>query len=137
MTSSASPDMSIAQHSCDSPAERGPQFVRVAELRRAPLAFVLDGKAATALSGDTVLTAILMQQREVRRSEFSGEPRAGFCLIGACQDCWVRSEEGARLRACSTLLVEGMRIVTRGLAPVGCAVDPAGVADATADGAAS
>ena len=94
--------------------QHGPQFVRVAELRRAPLAFVLDGKAVTALSGDTVLTAILTQQREVRRSEFSGQPRAGFCLIGACQDCWVRSEDGTRLRACSTLIAEGMRIVTGG-----------------------
>jgi predicted molibdopterin-dependent oxidoreductase YjgC len=107
--------------------QRGPQFVRVAELRRAPLAFVLDGKAVTALSGDTVLTAILTQQREVRRSEFSGEPRAGFCLIGACQDCWVRSEDGTRLRACSTLLAEGMRIVTGGAVAAGCA--------ASADGA--
>jgi D-hydroxyproline dehydrogenase subunit gamma len=93
--------------------EPGPQFVRLAERQRPPLAFVLDGKDATALAGDTVLTAILMQQRSVRHSEFSGEPRAGFCLIGACQDCWVRSEDGTRLRACSTLLAAGMRIVTR------------------------
>ncbi|MGF6724458.1 hypothetical protein P3T43_003826 [Paraburkholderia sp. GAS41] len=94
-------------------AESGPQFVRIAERQRAPLAFVLDGKDVTALAGDTVLTAILTQQRSVRHSEFSGEPRAGFCLIGACQDCWVRSEDGTRLRACSTLLKAGMRIVTR------------------------
>ncbi|WP_244106320.1 (2Fe-2S)-binding protein [Paraburkholderia phenazinium] len=100
----------------ESSAERGPQFVRVAELQRAPLPFVLDGQAVSALRGDTVLTAILTQQRQLRHSEFSGEPRAGFCLIGACQDCWVRSEDGARLRACSTLLAEGMRIVTRSAA---------------------
>jgi len=48
----------------------------------------------------------------VRVSEFSGTPRAGFCLIGACQDCWVRTEAGARVRACSTPIAEGMRIVT-------------------------
>jgi D-hydroxyproline dehydrogenase subunit gamma len=92
---------------------QGPQFVRVAETARAPLTFYLDGREATALAGDTVLTAVLMQQQRVRDSEFSGEPRAGFCLIGACQDCWVRTEDGARIRACSTPLAAGMRIVTR------------------------
>jgi predicted molibdopterin-dependent oxidoreductase YjgC len=89
------------------------QFVRVAETARASVSFVLDGIEVEALAGDTLLVAILTQQRHARRSEFSGEPRAGFCLIGACQDCWVRSEDGTRLRACSTPLREGMRISTR------------------------
>lgn len=90
------------------------QLLRVAEAGRAPLSFFLDGVEVGALMGDTVLTAILMQQRHVRHSEFSGEPRAGFCMIGACQDCWVRCEDGARVRACSTLVKPGMRVVTNG-----------------------
>ncbi|TDN62460.1 (2Fe-2S)-binding protein [Paraburkholderia sp. BL10I2N1] len=102
--------MSVAE---SARSDEGPQFVRVAETARAPLSFVLNGEDVSALAGDTVLTAILTQQRRVRDSEFSGEPRAGFCLIGACQDCWVRTESGARVRACSTPLVAGMRIVTR------------------------
>ena len=89
------------------------QFVRVAETQREPLSFFLDGHEVTALQGDTLLTAVLMQQRRVRESEFSGAPRAGFCLIGACQDCWMRAEDGTRLRACSTLVTQGMRVVTR------------------------
>ncbi|SDC90201.1 (2Fe-2S)-binding protein [Paraburkholderia lycopersici] len=89
------------------------QFVRVAETARARVSFVLDGVEVEALAGDTLLTAILTQQRHLRRSEFSGEPRAGFCLIGACQDCWVRDEDGTRLRACSTPLREGMRVLTQ------------------------
>ncbi|SAK48263.1 NAD(FAD)-dependent dehydrogenase [Caballeronia fortuita] len=89
-----------------------PQFVRLAEKDRARIAFVLDGAPAEALAGDTLLTAILMQQRHVRQSEFSGKPRAGFCLIGACQDCWVRDENGRRLRACSTRIEAGMSVVT-------------------------
>jgi predicted molibdopterin-dependent oxidoreductase YjgC len=92
---------------------REPQFVRLAETRREPLRFFLDGREAVALQGDTLLTAVLMQQRRVRDSEFSGAPRAGFCLIGACQDCWMRTEDGRRLRACSTLVSEGLRVVTR------------------------
>ncbi|MEP9324708.1 (2Fe-2S)-binding protein [Paraburkholderia phymatum] len=90
------------------------QLLRVAETGRTPLSFFLDGVEVGALTGDTVLTAILMQQRHVRHSEFTGEPRAGFCMIGACQDCWVRCEDGTRIRACSTLVKEGMRVVTNG-----------------------
>ncbi|WCM24009.1 (2Fe-2S)-binding protein [Paraburkholderia bryophila] len=101
-------------HADDTAAGRAePQFVRVAEMQREPLRFFLDGREVGALQGDTLLTAVLMQQRRVRDSEFSGAPRAGFCLIGACQDCWMRSEDGKRLRACSTLVTEGMRVVSR------------------------
>ncbi|SAK60593.1 NAD(FAD)-dependent dehydrogenase [Caballeronia glebae] len=91
---------------------RAPQFVRLVETQRARISFVLDGAPAEALAGDTLLTAILMQQRHVRHSEFSGKPRAGFCLIGACQDCWVRGEDGKRMRACSTRVEAGMRVCT-------------------------
>lgn len=91
------------------------QFVRLAEADRAPVFFMLDGIPSSALEGDTVLTAILIQRRALRVSEFSGEPRAGFCLIGACQDCWVRSEDGQRLRACSTRIEGGMRLLTDSL----------------------
>jgi hypothetical protein len=90
-----------------------PQFVRLVETRREPLHFFLDGRELAALQGDTLLTAVLTHQRRVRDSEFSGAPRAGFCLIGACQDCWMRTEDGRRVRACSTLVTEGLRVVTR------------------------
>jgi D-hydroxyproline dehydrogenase subunit gamma len=88
------------------------QFIRVAETERASVSFFIDGVEVRALDGDTLLTALLTHQRHVRHSEFSGEPRAGFCLIGACQDCWVRCEDGTRLRACSTPVRAGLRIVT-------------------------
>jgi hypothetical protein len=92
------------------------QLVRLNEKDRAPLSFHLDGVKVSALEGDTVLTAILTQQRHVRHSDFSAEPRAGFCLIGACQDCWVRCEDGTRFRACSTLVCEGVRLLTADVA---------------------
>ena len=82
---------------------------------RQALAFELDGQACSARVGDTVLTAILTQAERLRESEFSGLPRAGFCLMGACQDCWVQSVDGRRLQACSTLLEAGMRLRTKGL----------------------
>lgn len=85
---------------------------RVAETGRAPVSFVLDGRDVTALQGDTVLTAVLTHAAQLRRSEFSGEPRAGFCMMGACQDCWIATESGERLRACATFVQQGMRLVT-------------------------
>ena len=85
---------------------------RVAETSRPSVAFVLDGKPCTALQGDTVLTAVLTQTAQLRRNEFSGTPRAGFCLMGACQDCWVQTVDGERLRACSTFVQPGMSLVT-------------------------
>ena len=90
-----------------------PILRRIAEQGRAPVAFVLDGVAVTALQGDTVLTAILTQHERLRETEFSGAARAGFCLMGACQDCWVRTGAGASIRACSSFIAPGMRLFTR------------------------
>ncbi|HWW04552.1 (2Fe-2S)-binding protein [Collimonas sp.] len=87
-------------------------FTRVAETQRASITFSLDGRSVTALAGDTVLTAVLTQADSLRLSEFSGKPRAGFCLIGACQDCWMRTEDGQPVRACSTEIQSGMRLLS-------------------------
>ncbi|QRF57388.1 (2Fe-2S)-binding protein [Variovorax paradoxus] len=85
---------------------------RVAETGRATVPFTLDGAPASALAGDTVLTAVLTQAAQLRRNEFSDAPRAGFCMMGACQDCWISTAEGERLRACSTFIAPGMALVT-------------------------
>ena len=79
---------------------------------RDEIAFALDGRACTAFEGDTVLTAILTRSQRLRQGDFSDAPRAGFCLMGACQDCWVQLESGERLRACTTMLVPGMQVRT-------------------------
>jgi predicted molibdopterin-dependent oxidoreductase YjgC len=102
------PERKIAVH-----LENGrAQFVRVAALDRPPLVFFIDGVRAEARAGDTILTAILANRRHIRAFEFTDERRAGFCLMGACQDCWVQAADGAPLRACTTLVAPGMEIVT-------------------------
>ncbi|MER8373132.1 (2Fe-2S)-binding protein [Mesorhizobium sp. M1406] len=88
------------------------RIVRLAERDRGQLHFFLDGQIRSALAGDNVLTAMLASGHALRKSEFGPEPRAGFCLMGACQDCWVWQDEGPRVRACSTLVTEGMRLRT-------------------------
>ena len=94
-------------------ATAGGRLVRLAETRREPVRFLLDGVERTALAGDTVLTAILTNAPALRQAEFGPERRAGFCLMGACQDCWIWQEQGPRLRACSTPVADGMRLLTR------------------------
>jgi hypothetical protein len=93
-------------------AGSGGRFVRLAETARPALQLLIDGQPATALEGDTLLVALLTHGRRVRSSEFGDGTRAGFCLMGACQDCWVWDEAGQRLRACSTVVSEGMTVRT-------------------------
>lgn len=85
---------------------------RICEGDREVIALFVDGRSVAAQRGDTVLTAILVNVGRLRTSDVSGEPRAGFCLMGACQDCWVATEAGDRLRACTTFAEPAMRLVT-------------------------
>ena len=77
-----------------------------------PVRILVDGAEVTAYAGESVLVAVLAARNALRRHEFSDEARAGFCLMGACQDCWVWQQEGPRIRACSALITEGMRLLT-------------------------
>jgi NADH dehydrogenase/NADH:ubiquinone oxidoreductase subunit G len=88
------------------------RFVRLAESGRSPLTLVVDGKDVRALEGDTLMVAMLSAGGALRQSEFGDGRRAGFCLMGACQDCWVWTEAGERQRACTTVAAPGMRIRT-------------------------
>lgn len=88
------------------------QFRRLAETDRAAVRLQVDGETVEVLRGDTILTALLLRGRRLRLSEFGDGPRAGFCLMGACQDCWVQLGDGGRVRACTTFVGDGMQIVT-------------------------
>ncbi|MCG7391597.1 (2Fe-2S)-binding protein [Microvirga sp. ACRRW] len=59
-----------------------------------------------------MLAVLLLNGKVVRHLEFGGAPRAGFCLMGACQDCWVSLVGGERVRACTTLAADGMAVWT-------------------------
>lgn len=85
---------------------------RMARQELLPVPFFLNGQACSGRVGDTVLTAILTHTDQLRLSDFSGTPRAGFCQMGACQDCWVLTGDGERIRACSTVLEPGMNLRT-------------------------
>src|SRR5471032_499210 len=88
------------------------KFVRLSETGRSPVRFSIDGETVAGFEGDTLLVAMLCNTDHVRHSEFGPETRAGFCLMGACQDCWVWTVDGGRLRACTTVVRAGMSIST-------------------------
>jgi NADH dehydrogenase/NADH:ubiquinone oxidoreductase subunit G len=72
----------------------------------------VDGEEIMAYAGESLLVAVLAARNALRKHEFSDEPRAGFCLMGACQDCWVWLADHARVRACTTIVADGMSILT-------------------------
>jgi hypothetical protein len=74
--------------------------------------FTFDGEILTGHSGETILTAILCERPALRQSEFLTEMRAGFCLMAACQDCWIWTRDGLRLRACSTPLSHDLDLLS-------------------------
>ncbi len=89
------------------------RFVRVAEKNRSVVELEVDGEPCQGLEGDSLLVAVLSHRPALRQSEFGDGDRAGFCLMGACQDCWMWTPEGDRLRACTTTVSAGMRVLTR------------------------
>ncbi|MDR7145146.1 (2Fe-2S)-binding protein [Rhizobium sp. BE258] len=88
----------------------GPMRLPIAKAEE--ITITVDGEAYAARLGETVLTALRMGPGHVRHFEFAAEKRAGFCLMGACQDCWLWQEDGQRLRACTTRAECGMRLAT-------------------------
>ncbi|UUZ72322.1 (2Fe-2S)-binding protein [Polaromonas sp. P1(28)-8] len=88
------------------------RFIRLAETARESVQLQANGRTIRALEGDTLMVALLDHVGHLRHSEFGDGVRSGFCLMGACQDCWVWTEDGERLRACTTAVREGLRIVT-------------------------
>ncbi|AAO53799.1 (2Fe-2S)-binding protein [Pseudomonas syringae pv. actinidiae] len=88
------------------------RFVRLGERDRPVVSLLVDGAPIEALQGDTLMVALLTRKATLRQSEFDSGRRAGFCLMGACQDCWVWTRSGERLRACSNEVRDGLDIVT-------------------------
>jgi D-hydroxyproline dehydrogenase subunit gamma len=98
------------------PVPQAGLFRRLVPRDGAPIPFTIDGAPAEAREGDLLLTAILLHRAALRRFEFGEGNRAGFCLMAACQDCWVSLADGRRLRACTTPVEPGMAVVIDGAA---------------------
>ncbi|SHO55982.1 (2Fe-2S)-binding protein [Vibrio quintilis] len=89
------------------------RFIRLDETDRKTVTLWINGQQSEALEGDTIMMAILCNESTLRKNEFGDHGRSGFCLMSACQDCWVWTESGQRIRSCSAYVEEGMKIVTQ------------------------
>ena len=89
-------------------------FHRLVARQGGRIPFAIDGEPAEAREGDLLITAILLHRPALRRFEFGEGGRAGFCLMAACQDCWVLLADGRRVRACSTAVEPGMAVIVEG-----------------------
>lgn len=88
------------------------RFVRTTARNGKRLQFHFENVLMEGFEGETVLTALLCNTDYLRQFEFSEAARAGFCIMAACQDCWVWCDDGTRLRACTTPLIGGMRLLS-------------------------
>ena len=93
------------------------QFHRISDRPGTRVPFTIDGEPVEAREGDLLITAVLLHRTALRRFEFDTASRAGFCLMAACQDCWVRLADGRRVRACSTGVEPGMAVLIEGDGP--------------------
>ncbi|WP_208245337.1 (2Fe-2S)-binding protein (plasmid) [Rhizobium sp. T1470] len=91
---------------------REKSFKRLCAIAPPVIEFAVDGQSVMARAGETVLVALNTELGHVRNFEFHHERRAGFCFMGACQDCWLWKTSGERIRACTSLVEAGMSLST-------------------------
>lgn len=96
------------------PPAHVPRLERLGRRSAARVEFHIDGVPAEGLEGDTLLTALLTNRSDLGALGPDPRRRAGFCLMGICQDCWVRLADGRRVRACTTRLESGMAVLLEG-----------------------
>lgn len=70
--------------------------------------FHFDGAEIRGQAGETLIAALLRHSARIGRSEFDATPRAGFCLMGSCQECTLWDQDGHRLRACMIEVCAGL-----------------------------
>ena len=79
-----------------------------------PVVFSFDGEEITGREGEPLLPALLASGvRVLRTMPDLGDPRGGYCLIGRCSDCQVIVDGVPSVRACMTLVREGMAVRTQ------------------------
>src|SRR5699024_755976 len=71
--------------------------------------FTFDGQTYEGYENDTIASALMANGiRTLRRHEETGKPRGIYCNIGHCYECRVTVDEVSNIRACLTLVKEGM-----------------------------
>lgn len=77
--------------------------------RQNTLTLSIDGKLYRVPVGISVAAALSLCGDDRCRLSISRQPRAPFCGMGVCQECWV-TINGLRRLACQTVCQSDMRI---------------------------
>ena len=86
-----------------------PRFHRTLPAYGRKVSIWIEDEQVEAWAGETLLAAILSRRDSLPGAGPDGA-RAGFCLMGACQECWVQIEQAGPVRACTTRVAGGMRV---------------------------
>jgi predicted molibdopterin-dependent oxidoreductase YjgC len=72
---------------------------------------ILDGRGISAVEGDTVAAALLQTGiASTRTTPKRAQPRAPYCLMGACFDCLMTIDGVANRQACLVTVKNGMSV---------------------------
>ncbi|MBZ6379182.1 hypothetical protein B5C34_09055 [Pacificimonas flava] len=82
--------------------ERGPR-----------ISLVVDGRDVACHAGESIAAVLLEAGVTHFRTSRTGTPRAPWCNMGTCGECYVRID-GRRRRACLVAAQRGMEVVTDG-----------------------
>lgn len=79
-----------------------------------PVVFSFDGVEIAGREGEPLLPALLASGvRVLRTMPELGDPRGGYCLVGRCSDCQVVVDGVPSVRACTTVVRDGMDVRTQ------------------------
>lgn len=85
------------------------RFHRVLPAQGRTVSVWIENERVEALEGESLL-AVILSRRDSLPGDGPDGARAGFCLMGACQECWVQVAHAGPVRACTTKVADGMRI---------------------------
>lgn len=82
------------------------------------LSFTFNGTTYPAYEGETIAAALLASGvRTLRVHEEKGTPRGIYCNIGHCYECRVNVDGVPTVRACMTLVQDGMQVTAGAVLP--------------------
>ncbi|WP_200909932.1 (2Fe-2S)-binding protein [Azospirillum thiophilum] len=93
---------------------RLPEIETAAKTAAETVAFTIDGRAASARTGDSVAAALLANGVVTcRNTPVSGAARGPYCMMGVCFDCLVTIDGTGNRQGCQVRVSPGMAVETQ------------------------
>ena len=89
-------------------------FRRLPDADATTIEVTIDGRGMHVRAGDTVAAALLSAGILASRvADVSGAPRAPYCMMGVCFECFVTIDGVGNRQGCLVPVAPGMRIETQ------------------------